>query len=96
MTTYNFFVYCNEEGLEVFETLDDALNEANDRIQGYLADSWSEEVTSVRVGRITHRAKMCNQVFPDGDINEDGIDEAGEPWDPDIDYKCNYKMLPVE
>ena len=96
MTTYNFFVMCPEEGFQVFETLDEALDAADERIKIYLSDCWSEEVTGVRVGKITHIAKMCNQVFPDGEIDDDGIDEAGDYWDPDCDYKCNYKMLPVE
>lgn len=91
-----FFVCCPENGFDCFLTLDAALDEANERIQGYLGDGWSEEVTGVCVGEITHRAKMCDQVFPDGEIDEDGIDEAGEYWDSDWDYKCNYKMLPVE
>ena len=91
-----FFVYCNESGFELFETLDDAIDAANERIQGYLEDAWSDEVASVCAGKITHRAKMCDQVFPDGEIDEDGIDEAGDYWDPDWDYKCNYKMLPVK
>lgn len=94
MTTYNFFVYCPDGGFQVFETLDEALDEANERVQGYLGDGWSEEVTGVCAGKITHRAKMCDQVFPDGEIDEDGLDEAGEPWGPDCDYKCNYKMFP--
>lgn len=91
-----FFVHCPESGFDCFLTLDAALDEANERIQGYLGDAWSEEVTGVCVGKITHRAKMCDQVFPDGEIDEDGIDEAGEYWDSDIDCKCNYKMLPAE
>lgn len=91
-----FFVYCNESGFELFETLDDALDAANERIQGYLEDAWSDEVTSVCAGKITHRAKMCDQVFPDGEIDEEGLDESGELWDPDCEYKCNYKMLPVK
>ena len=91
-----FFVYCNESGYECFETLDDALDAANERIQGYLEDAWSDEVTSVCAGKITHRAKMCDQVFPDGEIDEEGLDESGALWDPDCEYKCNYKMLPVK
>lgn len=71
------------------------LDEANERIQGYLDDSWSEEVTGVCAGKITHRAKMCDQVFPDGEIDEDGFDESGWLWDPDWEYKCNYKTFPV-
>ncbi|QXN70866.1 hypothetical protein DARTUKUTA_12 [Bacillus phage vB_BspP_Dartukuta] len=91
-----FFVYCNESGFDCFETLDEALDEASEWTQEYLVDGWSEEVTSVCVGKITHRAKMCDQVFPDGEIDEDGRDEAGDYWDPDCGYKCNYKVLPVE
>ena len=91
-----FFVYCNESGYECFETLDDALDAADERTQNYLEDAWSDEVTSVCVGKITHRAQMCDQVFPEGEIDEDGLDESGEPWDPDWEYKCNYKVLPVE
>lgn len=91
-----YFVYCNDSGFECFLTLDDAIDAADERIQGYLDDAWSDEVTSVCAGKITHRAKMCDQVFPDGEIDEDGIDESGELWDPDCEYKCNYKMLPVK
>ena len=94
MTTYNFFVYCPEEGFEALETLDEAIDCADHRVQGYLGDDgWSEDVTDMVVGNITHRAKMCDQVFPDGEIDEGGLDEAGEPWDPDCDYKCNYKII---
>lgn len=91
-----FFVYCNESGFDCFETLDEALDEASERTQEYLVDGWSEEVTSVCVGKITHRAKMCDQLFPVGKIDADGFDEEGEHWDPDCGYKCNYKMMPVE
>ena len=93
MTTNNFFVYCPNDGFDDFETLDDALDAAIERTREYLEDGWSEDVTSICVGRITHRAKMCDQVFPEGEIDEDGLDEAGEPWDPDCVYKCNYKMI---
>lgn len=93
MNKYKFFVYCPEGGFEAFETLDEALDTADARVQGYLDDAWSEDVTGVCAGIITHRAKMCDQVFPDGEIDDDGLDEAGEPWDPDWDYKCNYKMI---
>ena len=91
-----FFVHCNESGFELFESLDDALDAADERIHGYLQDAWSEEVTGICAGQITHRAKMCDQVFPEGEIDEDGRDHAGDYWDPDCEYKCNYKMLPVE
>lgn len=90
-----FFVHCPESGFDCFATLDAALDEANDRIPNYLDEGWSEDVTSVCVGKITHRATMCDQVFPDGEIDEKGYDERGDYWDPDCDYKCNYKMFPA-
>lgn len=93
---YKYFSYCPEDGFDTHETLEDALLNANGIIPNYLDEGWSEDVTSVCVGTITHRSTMCDQVFPDGEIDEDGNDEAGEHWDPDWDYKCNYKMLPVE
>ena len=57
-----------------------------------LDDGWSEDVTSVCAGKITHKSKMCDQVYPVGEIDEDGLDEEGIYWDPDWGYKCNYKM----
>lgn len=91
-----YFTYCYESGFDTHETIEGAIEDANERIPNYLGDGWSEDVTSVCVGKITHRAKICDQVFPDGEIDEDGIDEAGEYWDSDYECKCNYKMLPVE
>lgn len=96
MIRYKFFVMCPEEGFQLCETLDEALDAADERIKYYLTDCWNEDVTGVCVGRITHKAKMCDQVFPDGEIDEDGIDEAGDYWEPDCECKCNYKMMPVE
>ena len=47
MNKYNFFVFCPEEGFEVFETLDEAIDAADEKIKGYLDDGWSEDVTGV-------------------------------------------------
>lgn len=87
---------CPEEGYEAFETLEEALAAADKRIKGYLTDSWSEDVTGVCVGKITHRANRCDQVFPDGEIGADGIDEAVVYWASDCEDKCNYRMMPDE
>lgn len=93
---YKYFSYCPESGFDVHETLEGAIDDANSVIPNYLDDGWSEDVAGVCVGTITHKATMCDQVFPDGEIDEDGRDDAGDYWDPDWEYKCNYKMLPVE
>ncbi len=93
---HKYFSYCPEGGFDTHETLEDALLNANNLIPNYLDEGWSEDVTGVLVGTITHRSTMCDPIFPDGEIDEDGIDEAGEYWDPDFNCKCNYKMMPVE
>ena len=92
-----YFSYCPEDGFDTHETLEDALLNANGIIPNYLDEGWSEDVTGVFVGTITHRATMCDKVERAGEVDEDGYDTKGEHWaDPDWDYKCNYKMLPVD
>ena len=94
---HKYFSYCPEDGFDTHETLEDALINANDIIPNYLDEGWSEDVTGVFVGTITHRATMCDKVERAGEVDEEGYDTKGEYWaDPDWDYKCNYKMLPVK
>ena len=94
---YKYFSYCPEDGFDTHETLEDALLNANGIIPNYLDEGWSEDVTGVFVGTITHAATMCDKVERAGEVDEHGYDEDGEHWpDPDWEYKCNYKMLPVE
>lgn len=93
---HKYFSYCPEDGFDTHETLEDALLNANDIIPNYLDEGWSEDVTGVFVGTITHTATMCDKVERAGEVDEDGYDTEGEHWaDPDWDYKCNYKMLPI-
>lgn len=94
---YKYFSYCPEDGFDTHETLEDALLNANGIIPNYLDEGWSEDVTGVFVGTITHAATMCDKVERAGEVDEHGYDEDGEHWpDPDWEYKCNYKMLPAE
>ena len=94
---HKYFSYCPEDGFDTHETLSLALLNAIDIIPNYLDEGWSEDVTGVCVGTITHRATMCDKVERAGDVDEDGYDTKGEHWeDPDWDYKCSYKMLPVK
>ena len=94
---YKYFTYCPESGFDTHETLEGAIDDANSIIPNYLDEGWSEDVTGVFVGTITHRATMCDKVERAGEVDEDGYDTKGEHWaDPDWDYKCNYKMLPVK
>lgn len=91
-----YFSYCPEDGFDTHETLEDALLNANGIIPNYLDDGWSEDVTGVFVGTITHAATMCDKVERAGEVDEHGYDEDGEHWDQGWEYKCDYKMLPVK
>lgn len=93
---YKYFSYCPEDGFDTHETLEDALLNANGIIPNYLDEGWSEDVTGVFVGTITHAATMCDKVERAGEVDEHGYDEDGEHWDQGWEYKCNYKMLPVD
>lgn len=93
---YKYFSYCPEDGFDTHETLEDALLNANGIIPNYLDEGWSEDVTGVFVGTITHAATMCDKVERDGSVDEYGCDDKGSYWDPEWAYKCDYKMLPVE
>lgn len=64
-------------------------------ISEYLDDAWDEEVTNVVAGKITATAAMVDVQNQVGEIDADGLDEAGEWW-PDCDYKCNYKLMPLD
>lgn len=93
---YKYFSYCPEDGFDTHETLEDALLNANGIIPNYLDEGWSEDVTGVFVGTITHAATMCDKVERAGEVDEYGYDTKGEHWDQGWEYKCNYKMLPVK
>lgn len=94
---HNFFAYCPESGFDTYETLQEALSATELSIPDFLVDCWSEDVTLLRVGIITHQAKQTNLVERSGELDENDYDENGEHWaDPDWGFKCNYEMLPVE
>lgn len=94
---YPYFYYDVEgDGFAYFksEELRDKL--ANEAIQNYLDDGWDEQVENVIVGTLTGKAAMVDVVVPIGEIDEDeGTDEAGEYWDGDFEYRCNYEIKPI-
>ena len=93
---YRFFYYDpNGSGFVYFK--DKSLRDecANDEIQKYLDDGWNEEVGRVVSGEITAQAAMTDVTKRDGEIDDEGNDEAGEYWDADWPYKCNYKLKPL-
>lgn len=92
-----FFVYDPEgDGFTYYATEQERDEAAEMVIQGYLDEGWSEEVTSVVAGILTHKSTQTNlQERPDDDkINEDNEDEDGTYWG-DWTHICNYELLPI-
>ena len=89
-----YFVYCPNSGFEKFNNTKDRDDHAEDCIQGYLDDTWDEEVAEVCSGIITHNATQTDLTKRPDDIDEDGCDGLGAYW-AEWDYTCNYELLPV-
>ena len=71
---------------------DDAAEEA---IQGYLDDTWSDEVEGVFAFMVTAKAAHVDVKHPEGELDDDGCDENGDYWESDVDYSCNYALRPL-
>lgn len=95
MSKYKYFSSCPENGVSFHETQQQALDFANESIRTHLNDGWSEDVECVVVGVITHKATEGERVYREGEVDTEGLDEAGEYWDADIEYKVNYSMQSV-
>lgn len=90
-----YFTYSPDRGFETHSTLEEAHQAADEMIQEYCDDGWDPEVTRVVMGCITESAVQTDILRPDGQIDEDGYDEAGIYWNGEHDRICNYKMKPL-
>lgn len=96
MSNGNYFVYDPENGIDFYDTQEQALDAAKSAIDGYLDDGWGEGVDQIVVGVVTHESTQTNLIKREGELDEDGHDEAGEYWgNPDWTYRCDYEMLPL-
>jgi hypothetical protein len=95
--TTPYFVYDPEgEGMSYFETIEARDKFASECIEKYLcSDGWSEEVDNVVAGVVTHRAQQTNREDRPDELDEEGCDGEGVYWELDIDYMCNYRILPI-
>lgn len=85
MKKYNNYFYYDPEGdgLEIVETLELAIERANDCIHEYLdGDGWMKEVDDVCVGVILQKSVQTDEVFrpPDSELDEEGWDKNGIWW----------------
>jgi len=94
-----YFVHDPEgDGFSYFATEQERDRFANEAIQGYESDGWSEDVVFVMAGKITHRATQTDVVPrpPNDQLDGDGLDGEGRHWPEEWAYICNYKMLLIE
>ena len=47
-------------------------------------------------GVVTHSAQQVDRVDRPTELDEEGCDGEGVYWEPECNYRCNYKLLPVE
>ena len=92
---YRFFLYDPNDGITFWKTEEERDKAAEDAIDSYLDYEWSDEVSGVVAGVVTHRTVEIDRVEKVGQLDEDGYDEAGQYWPgSDYDYTCNYALKP--
>ena len=92
---FKYFFYDSEgSGFTYYKTKKERDDAANNAIQNYLDDGWSEEVENVVVGEVTGRATQVDVTYRPDDLllDKDGCDKEGQYWDNDYEYACNYKI----
>ena len=68
---------------------------AKDAIDGHMDDGWSDSVTQVVAGVLTHKTMQCDVVKMPENLDEDNIDEQGVYWSSEFTYLCDYKLFPI-
>lgn len=93
---YRFFLYDPNDGITFWRTEKERDKAAEDAIDSYLDDEWSEEVSGITAGVVTHHIVEIDRVDRVGELDEEGYDEAGQYWSSsDHDYKCNHALNPI-
>ena len=94
---YKYWLYDPEGcGMEYYCTIEERDNEAQEAINNYLGDGWSEEVERVAVGVVTHSAQCLNKTMRPAPelLDYDECDSDGVYWG-DHDWMGNYELEPV-
>lgn len=85
------------DGITYFETIEERDAFAQDRIdQARDGDGWQEEVEYIIAGVVTHAATQTERQDRPDDVDENGEDSNGDFWDPYEQFRCNYKLLPLD
>jgi len=87
---YKYFCHDQEgDGFVYFKCKELRNKFAQDAIEKYLDDGWSEGVADVVCGEITHQSTMTEKTFSIGELNK------GVAWWDDWDYVCKYELKPL-
>jgi hypothetical protein len=81
---YTHFCYGPNGGFELYETYEEAVKGAEEELdieRDQAGDGWSDEVSNVCVGRLTHHTVQA--------------DKKDAPEGSDLDYICDYKLQPI-
>lgn len=94
---YPYFYYDPEgDGFVYFKSEKIRDEWANDAVQAYLDDAWDEQVTNIVTGKITGQASMIDVEVKPSTTDEEGIDGEGSYWPDNCDYRCDYKIKPLD
>jgi hypothetical protein len=86
MSTEQWMVYDPYDGVEMFDTEEEALAQATAYIESYLEDTWNEEVEHIVVARVAARP-VRHVVHRRSDMTADewgekvGRDDVDEIWE---------------
>lgn len=99
-TEYRFFLYDPEgNGFMFFKTAEDRDKASVLSIGEYCDDGWSEEVSRVCAGELTHVVHKCNvnQKPQRNDFaSDEEFEDAAEDWNGgDFDETCDYELCPL-
>ena len=91
---YRYFLYLpGSYDLIFFHDIATRAAFATGEIQEHLQEEWSEDVTDICAGEVTHMTEETNRVEKPTD--PDGIEEWENGPYGDCDYTCNFELLPL-
>lgn len=95
---YRFFLYDPDNGVSFYKDKKErdlaASSAIKDYLDGTVLSDVVEEICAGEVSAIIQKIEV--EVRPPAEeIDEDGIDESGEYWEPDCGEKCYYGMLEI-
>lgn len=93
---YRFWLYDPEgNGMAYYWSKEKRDADANEAIQNYLDESWSDEVESVCAGEVTHIAQVLDKQMRPDDLDEDEIDGDGNSWTDGMEWRGTYTLEPI-